>query len=866
MIAVAENPSVVPAFPRIDAIHTKRVWVAASFVFLFLVCMMTRLYDLGWKAIMHDESLFVYYTYYQLFDKLDYNYLPILHGPTMMELQALVFHIFGTSDYTMRLGVALLGVGGFFWVYALRPWLGTMGTWVALAFYSLSPGITAFQRFLHMDSLYLFNSLWIIASLGHWWRSRSSAWLASACVGSWILFSTKASSLFVFFSIFTFLILLVLGDLCAWVVRGKNFGGIDHNTPPRRFPSALLLALLAWSFIALIITQVFEGIHYDDDVIKEIGHDWILRDVLSIPLALGWDGLSAEQAREAGAAASPMLWRIVYAGMFVGLLTVFSILKTAYERRLGQRDVVRAACERIHAARWGLAGGMALGFFCYLFIFTTFFRNPIGPFEIFAKTWAYWGGQHEWGRIGGPFHQHLLNIAIYETPSLLLVLAVWVAGLFAKRTSRFGALAWFLFIIPVLAFHKLLFSGMEVMPDGGGALEPIGISYAKVIALAAAAIGVLSFALPKASRVLLPLSFLVLIVYSIQTFTGDHWNAIFNDSLYRHGAPVMLKNRHVSFAEFMEIQFNFDGGFSLAIVFVLVFFATILTWRALERGERFHAFLIWWFVTAAGAASYAREAVPQVGIHAMMPCILLAAYYAQRIHARIHLPAQRGAYFALLGLSLLWCAKGSFNLNFRNADDVRERMVYGHTTPQVLADARYIMDYRAIASARVEPKTKTLYWILQNNDPLKAKDLRVGIQSDQVIWPMRWYLRNVEWKEEKNLQKLIDENPHFIFANEDADKTNPQLAEKYLIYRGYAIRFWLPKPLDANRLGNIWKMMIPGHYLDNTAQAGQAYDAMMEWRKVWRYLLLRETFDGGSPGGGTFSGSMYLFCVRKDLY
>ncbi|HNM47155.1 MAG TPA: hypothetical protein PKH51_09075, partial [Candidatus Sumerlaeota bacterium] len=159
MIAVAENPSVAPAFPRIDAIHTKRVWIAASFVFLFLVCMMTRLYDLGWKAIMHDESLFVYYTYYQLFDKLDYNYLPILHGPTMMELQALVFHIFGTSDYTMRLGVALLGVGGFFWVYALRPWLGTMGTWVALAFYSLSPGITAFQRFLHMDSLYLFNSL-----------------------------------------------------------------------------------------------------------------------------------------------------------------------------------------------------------------------------------------------------------------------------------------------------------------------------------------------------------------------------------------------------------------------------------------------------------------------------------------------------------------------------------------------------------------------------------------------------------------------------------------------------------------------------------------------------------------------------------
>ncbi|MEO8376693.1 MAG: hypothetical protein ABI579_03415, partial [Candidatus Sumerlaeota bacterium] len=143
--------------------------------------------------------------------------------------------------------------------------------------------------------------------------------------------------------------------------------------------------------------------------------------------------------------------------------------------------------------------------------------------------------------------------------------------------------------------------------------------------------------------------------------------------------------------------------------------------------------------------------------------------------------------------------------------------------------------------------------------------LHVGIQSDQVIWPMRWYLRNVEWKEEKDLQKLLDEAPEFIFANEDGEK-DPRLVEKYLIYRSCAIRFWLPKPLDSTRLINIWKMMIPGHYLDNSAQAGQAYDAMQEWRKVWRYLLLRETFDGGSPGSGNFSGSMYLFCVRKDLY
>ncbi|MCC6546630.1 hypothetical protein IT570_05630, partial [Candidatus Sumerlaeota bacterium] len=853
MLTAAQPCSAQWELPCMGAQRTKHVWVTASFIFLFLVCLMTRLYDLGWKAIMHDETLFVYYTYYQLFDKWDYTYLPILHGPTMMELQALIFHLFGSSDYTLRLGVALLGVGGFFWVAALRPWLGRLGTWVALAFYALSPGITAFQRFLHMDSLYLFNALWAIVSLAHWWRTRKNAWLASAIVGSWVLFSTKASSLFVFFSLFTFFILLIVADLSGWVVKGKSFGGIDQHAARRRFPSPILLTLIVWTLVVLIITQVFEGIHYDDDVVKELGHDWVLRDVLSLPLALGWNVLTPDQAAEAGVAASPALWRSVYVGLFVMLLAIFSLFKVACERRLGQREVIRALCDRIHAARWGLVGGMLLGFFCYLWIFTTGFQNAMGPFEIFGKTWAYWGGQHEWGRIGGPFHQHLLNLAIYDTPSLALVLTVWVAGLFTARPSRFAALALFLLLVPVLAFHKLLFSGMEVEPPGGGALVPIAVNYAKAIAIVAAAIGVITFIQPRFAKPLLPLALLALIVFSVVFFSGDHWNSIFNDNLYHNGAPVMLKNRHVTLAEYMEIKFNFDGGSSLAIVFVLVFFAVVHAWRALERGERFLAFLIWWFVTAAGAASYAREAVPQVGIHVVMPCILLAAYYAQRIYTRMQVPAQKAAFFAILGLSLLWSAKGTCNLNFRNADDVRERMVYGHTTPQVLADANYIQKYRAIAPARVEPQTKTIYWILQNNDPLKVKDLRVAIQSDQVIWPMRWYLRNVDWKEEKDMKNILSDSPHFIFANDDEDKTNPELGEKYHIYRGCALRFWLPTPLDSARLINIWKMMIPGHYLDNSPQAGQAYDATQEWRKVWRYLLLRETFDGGKPGSGTFS-------------
>ncbi len=846
--------------------RTVEVWRAASFLFLLLVCCMTRLYNLGWKAIMHDETLFVYYTYFQLFDGLDYHYLPILHGPTMMQLQAIVFHLFGASDYTMRLGVALLGVGGFFWVWALRPWLGQFGTWVALAFYALSPGITCFQRFYHMDSLYLFNALWIIASLAHWWRSRKPWWLVSAMAGSALLFSTKASSVFVFFSLFTFLLLLLLSDYLGWLLKGRDHARLEFERPGAPFPNPFLLTLLVGGFVVLVLTQVFEGIKYDGDVVDAIGHDWVLRDVRSIPLALGWEKLTPETAPDAGIAASPLLWRVFYGGLFGGLLLLFSAMRFCANRHIGFREFPLALWSRVHSARWHLVGVAGLGLFVYMFIFTTGLRFPLGPFETFSNTWSYWGGQHEWGRIGGPFHQHLLNLVVYEMPSVLTILAAWIGGLFCLRWSRFMAVSFFLIIEAVAGFHKLIFSGLQQLPSDAAVPIPLEIPILKHFVIGGALLGLVTLAFPKSGRVLCPLALGAAIVYAVTVFGSDAWGEALRTIVYRDDTAIMLKGRPVSLAEFMEIQFNFDGGSSIALVVVLVFFATVYTWKSLERGERFHAFLVWWLVTAAGAASYAREAVPQVGIHVMMPAILLAASHLNRLHGRLEAPQRRLVLYAALGVFLLWNAKASFNLNFRNADDVRERMVYGHTPQQVRQQARFIQEYRRIAPVRME-QGKIISWIVQNNQPTKEKQLRVGIQSDQVIWQLRWYLRNTEWVEEKDLSKLIEDNYEFIFAKDDEDKLNPQLAEKYHLFRSCAIRFWLPRPLESERLLNAWKLMIPGHYLDNTPQAGPAWDAKQEWRKVWRYLLLRETFDGGSAtGGGTISSSQYIFCVRKDLY
>lgn len=846
--------------------RTRNVWAGASMVALFFLCCMTRLYDLGWKAIMHDETLFVFYTYFQLYREWTYQYLPILHGPTMMQLQALVFHLFGASDYTMRLGVALLGVGGFFWVWQIRHWLGRTGTWIALAFYSLSPGITCFQRFYHMDSLYLFNSLWIIASLANWWRTKSPRWAASAVLGSVVLFSTKASALFVFFSVVTFALLLFLNDVAGWVLKGREFARVEFVSARARFPNPLVMALVLWCLTVLVITQVFEGIRYDNDVVQAIGHDWVLRDVRSIPLAMGWERLSETSAPDAGVARSGSFWRGAYAGVFVALLAGCWVLRICVEKRIGAREWASALWARMHAARWHLLGALVLGCVLYHALFTMFFAAPLGFFEIYAKTWAYWGGQHEWGRIRGPFHMHLLNMVVYEMPSVLVVVAVWFAGLWRTSWSRLTSLAFFLIVVAVGGFHVLLFKGLQHLPADAIGLMPLRIDVLRNIFLGGALLGSVLFLVPRGGRMLFPAAFLALAGYLLFYFSGRFWSDAMNSIIYRDGVKVILSNRPVTLADFMEIQFNFDGGSSIAIVVLLIFFATVHAWSALERGARFEAFLVWWLVTAAGAASYAREAVPQVGIHAMLPLILLASLYLDRLSARVSGGAPRLAFMAGIGLFMAWNAKASFNLNFRNADDARERMVYGHTPPQVLQQANFIRDYRAIAPIRMAD-ANTSAWIRSNNDPTQEKDLRVGIQSDGVIWQMRWYLRDVEWRESKNLQEFIDGDYDFIFADDTTGTTPPQLEEKYHVFKSCAIRFWLPRPLSAERLVNTWELLIPGHYLDESPQSMEAYNAKLEWRKVWRYLMLRETFDGGTDeGGGTMSATTYLFCVRRDLY
>src|ERR1700724_2197365 len=72
------------------------------FLGLMLLGLVLRFWDLGDKAFHHDESLHAFYSW-RLYDGQGYVHDPMMHGPLLFELNALVYLLLGASDFTARL-------------------------------------------------------------------------------------------------------------------------------------------------------------------------------------------------------------------------------------------------------------------------------------------------------------------------------------------------------------------------------------------------------------------------------------------------------------------------------------------------------------------------------------------------------------------------------------------------------------------------------------------------------------------------------------------------------------------------------------------------------------------------------------------
>ena len=67
-------------------------WEKAIYLLVLVVAIVTRFWDLGARGMSHDESLHALYSW-KLYAGQGYQHNPMMHGPFLFNLNALIFHL-----------------------------------------------------------------------------------------------------------------------------------------------------------------------------------------------------------------------------------------------------------------------------------------------------------------------------------------------------------------------------------------------------------------------------------------------------------------------------------------------------------------------------------------------------------------------------------------------------------------------------------------------------------------------------------------------------------------------------------------------------------------------------------------------------
>src|SRR6266540_678322 len=180
-------------------------WSWLPFVLITGIAFILRMWDLGSRAMHHDESLHALFSWY-LYVGRGYVHDPMMHGPFLFHLTALMYTLFGDNEVTARLPMVLLGTATVGLPFFLRHELGKRGAIAASLMLAVGPAFLYFSRFGHNEGMIMFQTLLVVVGLFGWLRTRRSVYLYVAVVGITLMFSTKVVALIFAFIVGTFLV------------------------------------------------------------------------------------------------------------------------------------------------------------------------------------------------------------------------------------------------------------------------------------------------------------------------------------------------------------------------------------------------------------------------------------------------------------------------------------------------------------------------------------------------------------------------------------------------------------------------------------------------------------------------------------
>ena len=168
-------------------------WEMASYGGLLITALAMRLWDLGSRAMHHDESLHAFYSWL-LSEGSGYQHSPMMHGPFQFEANAGLFLAFGDSDFTARLLYAVAGTILVGMPLLFRFRLGRGGALLVAGLLASSPTLLYFSRFARNDIIMAVWTLGLVISMWRYIDEGKNRYLYVSSALLALMFATKETS------------------------------------------------------------------------------------------------------------------------------------------------------------------------------------------------------------------------------------------------------------------------------------------------------------------------------------------------------------------------------------------------------------------------------------------------------------------------------------------------------------------------------------------------------------------------------------------------------------------------------------------------------------------------------------------------
>lgn len=415
-------------------------WETTIWIGILLLGAVARLYDLGTRAMSHDESLHALYAYY-LYVNGNYDHNPMMHGPFRYHVTALTYFLFGDSDYTARLAPALIGLALIAMMYLFRGYIGRTGAIAAALMITIGPSLLYHSRYIRDDIFMAFFTVVWIYGVFRYVDARRARYLTIMVAGMAFGFATMENH---------FIHGAIIGSFVAfwalWQVVGPRW--LLAIAAPLALGGAAWWVLheMKQDLYGLIILGILGAVSLAALVVSLRGRWHLLRnhpaaDLAVLMLTLVLPFLSSfvfvltggDPVVFMNAADYTSQEMIIRLSILVGLCVAASVgIGVAWFRR---GDIAEDGRWRPTLLQWGAL----FGFFwlVQIIFFTTFFTNTVqGLATGVVGSLGYWLAQQGVKRGSQPVYYYALIGWLYEfLPATLSLFGIGTIGYNVWRIS-----------------------------------------------------------------------------------------------------------------------------------------------------------------------------------------------------------------------------------------------------------------------------------------------------------------------------------------------------------------------------------------------------------------------------------------------